>query len=175
MKPGDIVLIHQLRYVGTFLTWNYWSHAFIYVGNNLFIDSNGPRGVGYSTLTSFNKATDFDNYAVLRVKGNPDIPKVIAFVEDKIGYPYDYASLFRARKQINASKGEFGYGYTCTELIWAAYLSEANINLDNNGRGWITTWEIYCNKNVEILYVQHPEDVVLRGFQLIYTILTSYI
>jgi len=173
MLPGDIILIRQPRYVGTFLGLTYWTHTYIYIGNNQLIDSNGPNGVSYSTVDDFRDYPDYNNYVILRVKENPDLTGVFAFLEDKIGYPYDYSSIFFPKKEINASKGEFGYGYTCTELIWAAYMGGAKINLDNNNRGWITPWELYNSKHLEVIYTQHPDDVHLNWLEIIFNFITS--
>ena len=173
LKPGDILMIHEPRYDDTILGLCYWSHCLIFVGNDEFIDATGRFGVRSSPVEKVKNRDNFDNYAILRVKGNYDVTKVIDFVEDKIGYPYDFRYLLSPKKQINASKGEEGYGYTCTELIWAAYKATVDINIDSNGRGWITPWEMYTNKNIEVLYVQNPAAVVLKGIKLLFVLLTS--
>lgn len=173
--PGDIVLIREPRYDGSIFALSYWSHCLIYVGNDEFIDATGWRGVSRSSVEKFKNRTDIDNYAILRVKGNYDVKKVIDFVEDKISYPYDFRAWFFPAKQLNPQKEEEGYGYTCTELIWAAYKSAVGIDIDSNGRGWITLWEMYTNKNIDVIYVQYPKEVVLKGFQLIFNFLTCYV
>jgi uncharacterized protein YycO len=173
LKPGDILMIHEPRYDRTILGISYWTHCLIFVNNDEFIDATGRYGVRISTLEKVKNRDNFDNYAILRVKGNYDVTKVIDFVEDKIGYPYDFRGWYFPDKQINPQKGEKGYGYTCTELIWAAYKATVDINIDSNGRGWITPWEMYTNKNIDVLYVQNPAAVVLKGVKLLFVLLTS--
>jgi len=175
LETGDILLIYEPRYEKGILTLSYWSHCLLYVGNDEFIDATGRLGVSRSPVEKTKARTDVDNFAILSVKGDYDVSKVVSFVEDKIGYPYDFRALMSPQKQINASKSEYGYGYTCTELIWAAYLDGVNINLDSNNRGWMTLWEMYTNKNVEVKYVQKPEKVVLKGFEIIFNLFTCYI
>ena len=157
-------MVRRSIYNGTI--WNswYWSHCFLYIGSNTFINAcgNGTMCVSASKLWD----GDIYNYVILRVKGNPNISGVIDFALDKLGTPFDYTSLFLLTKQLDPSPNHYGYGYYCSEFIWASYLGGANIDLDPNGKGCITIWEIYTSDKVEKLYVDKPDDVGLRGLSL---------
>jgi len=160
-KPGDILLIHIPDYDGTIWNIAYWSHSYLYLGSDIFINACG-KGVMCTNSSKLwgVSAYSITNYAQLRVNGNFDVNKVINFTKSKIGLPFDYLSLFLITKQVNPTKGDFGYGYYCSELPWAAYIYGANINLDSNRIGWVTPWNLYVSKHVTKIYVYDPNIII---------------
>jgi len=159
MKPGDIIQIHI---PGKWFPWNmyYWSHTLMYVGDNNLVHSGV---VQENIYTYFDKHTDIDNFTVLRVKGVTagTLTKVVVWTKAQIGKPFDMWSLYRLTKQIDPPSDHPGYGFYCTELIWAAYFSQANIDLDKNHIGWINPMEIYMNTQVSLVYIKDKWAVPL--------------
>jgi len=158
-EPGDILFFHDSRFDGTIWNLFYWTHCCMYIDLDIFIWAcDTIREDNLSTiLTYFNTS----NWAHLRVNIIFDKDKLIDFAEDCKGQPFDMISLYLMTKQVNPPRWHFGYGYYCTELIWASYLGGVNINLDPNLRGWITPLEIYYNKNIEKIFVENPNEVPL--------------
>jgi len=99
------------------------------------------------------------NWAHLRVNQNFNNSDVIRFAEECIGQPFDMISLYLMTKQVDPPFWHFGYGYYCTELIWASYMVGANIDLDPDHVGWITLLEIYNSNYIDKIYVEDPNRV----------------
>jgi len=159
MKPGDII---QYHHPDKLIPWNmfYWSHTIMYIGNDTIIHASGK--VRTSNIYDFFRCiSDMDNFTVLRVKNvlQDIINKVVDFVKEQIGKPFDMWSLYRFTKQKDPPSDHPGFGYYCTELIWAAYIVRAGIDLDMNNVGWINPMEIYMNRKVKLIYTLDKSDV----------------
>jgi hypothetical protein len=157
LKPGDIL---QIRDPTMDFVWkmDYWCHTMMYIGKNKdgvheLIHSCG-NGVEIIPLRSKLDNENITNWTALRVKGTPDINKVIRFAKSKIDQPFDMWSLYHITKQIEPTEEHFGYGYYCTELVWAAY-KKTGVDIDPNRFGWITDWEVYSSKQIERIYIKH--------------------
>ena len=136
LELGDILLDRSGGWPGTIVP-GYWSHAGMYIGNNKVIESLSDGVVITDISTWFFPTKTY--VGVYRVKGlSPETRQnVVNFALSKENHPYDKRSLlFPPSKQLECNwlliEGPPGCNYYyCSELIWAAYLKAANINLDS--------------------------------------------
>lgn len=150
MKPGDIIQFHKPN-LGI---WNlyYWTHTIMYIGNDMIIQAGHP--VTSQNIYDYFKGKTIDNLAILRAKNISlsTINKVIEFATKQVNKPYDIWSIWRLTKQLDPPQDHPGYGYYCTELVWASYFSQG-IDLDINHFGMINPMEIYMNNKLSLIYV----------------------
>jgi len=164
LQTGDIILIRLNSVVPKFWNLRYWTHSVIYIGDigdgfNV-VESSPLGGVEYSNLDA--NVGHCDNWAILRVFEDPhDADAAIAFAIDKKNQdrPFDFQSLILPRKQIDGLNSSAGFGYYCTELVWASYFSGCGINLDDNNFSWINPLEIYYSNCIILRWTQYPDLV----------------
>ena len=170
LLKGDIVQIHYTCFDNEkFWNYHYWSHTVLYIDNDDYIHSTLHDGVhlsnGMTQILHEIESNPNWNYAILRVTYNQkDIEDVIDFAELRIDERgYDLFSLlippFIGMKQIDGPWWTPNYSYYCTELVWAAYINETGINLDDNNFGWINPLEIYYSSHIIEKYTLHEEDI----------------
>jgi len=124
MEPGDII-------VGGFPRCAYgrFSHAGLYIGENLVVESYGDLGV---TIQPINHYWEYSEIAILRVEADPEIKQqVISYVKNFEGGLF-YPVAFKAGDRI----------WNCTKIIWKAYL-EHGLDLDVNKDFWISPDAFY--------------------------------
>ena len=156
-KKGDIVFFHDSRFDESIWNFFYWTHCIMYDESDLCIWAcEIVKKDNLSTILSY---FEISNWAQLRLNQNINMTPVIQFAERQLGKPFDMLSLFFITKQINPSPYHPGYGYYCTELVWASYLGGIDINIDPNNVGWITPLEIYHNNIFKKIYIEDPSDV----------------
>jgi uncharacterized protein YycO len=166
LQPGDIIQIHCL-YGGI---WNlhYWTHTMLYIGGNMVIHAGGQGGVHYSTIPEAYAAQEaahgpITNKAYLRVKSgiSVDINDVLNFADNKEGQTFDSWSIspLHWEKQYNPSPDHPGYGYYCTELVWASYLSDGLEIEETPDEYTINPLEVYYSGALDVTYCQYPDDV----------------
>ncbi len=171
VQPGDIVLIR----------WNkhdfehsvvYWTHAMLYIGKingvpRVIHAWDVVRNESWSDAMGriYNDKNGVENIAYLRLKNPHDINNIIGFADERVGRPYDYYSQFiQPSKQIDQPSPWPGYKYYCTELVWAAYKSGANEDIeDSPDQNAISGMEIYnCvdwYEPLKRIYVDNPGAV----------------
>ncbi len=143
------------------IVWQGWESQFPFIT----LDTPDDKGVKEVGVSSWIYASHVNNYAILRSNEDQDQDQVISFCRDKIGQPYDYDSLLTAwtnpqltHKQLDAQETEHGYGYYCTELVWAAYNMKCGIDLDPDS-SWVSTMDIYENEYLDVVYLENSESV----------------
>lgn len=164
LHPGDIIQARWDKAEPKCWNMHYWTHTLLYIGDTdagfNVVHSTPSEGVHLGKLSEC--IEDCDNWAILRVFEDPiDGDAVIVFAMDKENdnRPFDYRSLILPRKQINGHWPFVGYGYYCTELVWASYLSGVGIDLDDNGFSWINPLELYYSSCITEKWTEHPELV----------------
>jgi uncharacterized protein YycO len=166
MKPGDIIQYHM---VNIDPIWNvyYWSHTMMYIGNDTVIHTQGAPVQTANIYEYFNGFPNIVNYVVLRPNGlsQSQIDSAINFAKAQIGEPYDMWSILRLTKQLDPPPSHPGFGFYCTELIWASYF-QAGLDLDSNHVGMVNPMEIYMNRRVNIVYILSRWQVWLPWLRL---------
>jgi len=144
LDVGDLLLCRSEK---SWVPGKEWTHVGMYVGNDevveAVVESEYGKGVIISPLSSWSWPKKTYVRALSVVTADPQIRAEAAlFARSKEGQPYDKWSLVFLRKQEN---GERWY---CSELVWAAYRSASNgqIDLDSNicaaCRGAVSPYEI---------------------------------
>ncbi len=124
LEPGDIL-------VGGYPKCSYgrFSHAGIYIGDNLVMESYGDLGV---TTQPINHFWDYSEIALLKVEVSPEIKNnAIDYIKNYEGGLF-YPVAFKPGDRI----------WNCTKIIWKAYL-EQGIDLDENKDIWVTPEAFY--------------------------------
>lgn len=165
LKPGDILQYH----IPNEGLWNlfYWTHTVMYIGDNKVVGAGGPSAPE-DIYYFFGKQQVMDNYTALRLKGitEEQRQKVVQFAIEAAAKPYDFWSIVRITKQLNPPANHPGYGYYCTEMVWANYFINCGVDLDMNHFGQINPMEIYMNRKLELLYVHNRWKVWLPYLRL---------
>lgn len=107
VQPGDVFLRRYNHFFGTYLIPGYWSHAAIYVGDNIMMQMLG-QGINKEDILTFMRA---DEIKILRPK---DETKIQSAIEKTYSY---------------YQKGEqYDYGFMpgdkelyCSELVYTVY------------------------------------------------------
>lgn len=124
IEPGDIIVGGYPR-----CAYGRFSHAGLYIGDNLVLESYGDLGV---TIQPIDHYWEYSEIAILRVETSPEIK------EQVINYARSYeGSLFYP---VAFKSGE--RMWNCTKIIWKAYL-EQGIDLDTEGDFWISPDSFY--------------------------------
>ena len=169
LELGDILLDRSGGWPGTIVP-GYWSHAGMYIGDNKIIEALGD-GVTITDLSTWSYPNK-TYVAVYRVKDiQPEIrQEAVNFSISKEGKPYDLRSIFLPpSKQIECDwcfiEGPPGCNnYYCSELVWAAYLKAANINLDSILWGAAIAPEEIADSPFTEFIGQHFEDCPVKIF-----------
>jgi len=152
MKAGDIIQIHR-EDSGPFWGFFYWEHTLMYIGNDTMIHAGAPVKTA-NIYEYFSNNVKITNYVILRPNGITQAQKdsAVNFVKNQIGKPYELWSLFRFTKQVNPEPDNLGYGYYCTELVWAAYF-QAGLDLEIAQIGLVNPMEIYMSRKLDIIHI----------------------
>lgn len=132
LEPGDII-------VGGYPECSYgrFSHAAIYIGNNLVMESYGDLGV---TIQPLNHFWDYSEIALLQVEAEPEIKnKAIEYIISFKGGLF-YPVAFKPGDRI----------WNCTKIIWKAYY-EQGIDLEGRQDLWTTPDDFYSNSYTTII------------------------
>lgn len=132
LEPGDII-------VGGYPECSYgrFSHAAIYLGDNLVMESYGDLGVTTQPLSHF---WDYSEIALLRVEANPELKnKVIEYVGGFTGGLF-YPVAFKPGERI----------WNCTKIIWKAYY-EQGIDLEGREDLWTTPDDFYNSSYTRVI------------------------
>jgi len=160
LEPGDIILTsHKHLLMNVFMPGDF-SHAMLFYGyvdgEPYVVHATRPE-VRFERLTREIFEQRHCPYAFLRVKGvAPEVRlEVVEWARSKVGLPYDRNHM---DKQVE------GGSYYCSELVWAAYMAVAGVDIDANpGLGlfpftWnsVTPQEIYDDDDTEVLWEYYP-------------------
>ena len=126
-KIGDIILSHQIdsdahKWI-SLLTGSYWSHASLYLGNDVMIEATRD-GVHLSSLSGELNKCDFK---VLRcnVLSTKQKEELITISQRYINYDYDFGSMIFKWKHNFSPKAKYGkkpkQQINCCKLIVDCY------------------------------------------------------
>lgn len=124
IEPGDIL-------VGGYPKCAYgrFSHAGVYMGDNLVLESYGDLGVTIQPLSHY---WDYSEIALLKVDASSEVKaQVIKYMQDHEGGLF-YPVAFKPGDRI----------WNCSKIVWKAYL-EQGIDLDESGDLWISPDSFY--------------------------------
>lgn len=120
LEPGDIILGHNPA-----TSWGYWTHASLYVGDGLVVETLLRRGVHLQPVTRFTYA--YQGAAILRPKAPPTVKaRAVAIARAQLGKPYNLLS-----------GRDVDRWFYCVRLAWYAY-QQAGLDLDPAGGFWVT-------------------------------------
>jgi PKD repeat protein len=159
LEEGDLLLCRSPK------SWvpGFWTHCGIYIGDNQVVEALGFKGVVKNPLSDWS----FPNkkcVTALRVETDPNTRKKAAnFAISREGRPFDLWSIFYLQKQRGggALLSEVWY---CSELVWAAYLSASNDQIDLDSNTWticggaVTSTEIHSSEYTKTLG-EHMEEI----------------
>jgi len=160
LKNGDLLLC---RSEGS-LVPGFWTHVGIYhQPSNMVVEARAHP----DWVVSFYPLSDwfFDEITcaeVLRVvTDQPTRDAAVSFAKGKVGHAYDLYSIFTNQKQDGEDVSILGLDimWYCSELVWAAYLSASNgqINLDPDNHT-VSPDEINNSNHTEFRGA-HMEDI----------------
>ena len=122
LEVGDLLLCRSEK---SWVPGEEWTHVGMYVGDDEVVEAVGGNGVIRSSLSSWSWPNKTYVRALSVATADPQIrEKAVQFAKSKVGQPYDYWSLVFLKKQ------EGGERWYCSELVWAAYLSASNDQID---------------------------------------------
>ena len=157
VRPGDIVFMEINNY---YYKIPGWDHCGIYVGNNEFIHAGSYLNCVAKHNLAFFESLDIQIvYGKVITSNDTQRINAIDFAEGQIGKPYNSQDL-----KDQSFDSEDWY---CSELVWAAYLSQG-IDLDRNGWNfpyYVTTLEICWDDDVE-MYTDSELNNWYPGFYL---------
>lgn len=151
LEPGDIIFMRSNLFSG-FIP-GYWSHSTIFVGFEddipYVVEAKSWYVVSRIPLSESSKRKL--HVMVGKYKGDVELRKKAAeWAETKVGNPFDY---YYPLKQ------EEGESYYCSEIIWAAYLSQG-VDLDINPGftikyAWsVAPQEMFDNEDIELFNLE---------------------
>lgn len=157
--PGDILVGRcALSPVPSLNPIDAWTHACLYIGNNLIVVAGNPlSGVIVGPLSSW-MYPDMTWVSYLRVVSADDEirRKAVDFALSKQGQPYDL-NWFSSHRE--------GESWYCSELVWAAYFnaSDGRINLARSPDVFgVSPDEIYASGHTEVIgghYEKKPDTI----------------
>lgn len=119
LEPGDIVLGHN---PGS--SWGHWTHAALYVGDGLVVDTLLRHGVYLDRVERF--AYAYQASGVLKVQLPPAVKqRAVDEAMAVLGRPFNLLS----------GRHQDGWFY-CTQVVWYAY-QRAGVDLDPAGGYWV--------------------------------------
>lgn len=126
LEMGDLLFVRPKDWKGRFiqrLSKGIYSHVGIYAGDQLVIDAESQRKVGYRPLSDFK-----GRYDVFRSKkklSNEQKEAILAYLHAQMGSHYDYIDLiilfFKLVFQFKLPLPESSKRMICTELACKAY------------------------------------------------------
>ena len=132
LEPGDLILGAYDN--GAF---GYFSHAGIYAGNNLVLESYLDYGVTEHHVSSFHK---FNDVCLLRVNADPDTKKAAV----------EYVQQMKGRLFYPVSFKPGDLFFNCTKIMWKAYKLQG-IDLAVKDDLWIIPDAFYHSPFVTII------------------------
>lgn len=131
LEPGDLVLGGN-----TGSSWGHWTHAALYIGDGMVMDTFLQTGVSPRSVTAYN---DYYSHAgALRV----NLPK-----EVKEAAVADAKALQGKPFYLLAPRGSDTLFY-CTKVVWYAY-HQQGYDLDPDGAYWVVPDRILSSDLVE--------------------------
>lgn len=124
IEKGDILVGGYPR-----CAYGRFSHAGVYMGDNLVLESYGDLGVTIQPIEHYH---EYSEIAILRVEATQETKEeVISYIKKHEGGLF-YAVAFKPGDRI----------WNCSKIIWKAYL-EQGIDLDSSGDIWISPDAFY--------------------------------
>ena len=167
LKNGDLILCRS--YKSIIPNVDFWTHIGIYVEQSNQIVEALERGVVATPLAEWSwvgkNGRNETCVRALRVKTDDSTrDKAVNFALAQIGKSYDFGSLFINKKQ-EAGECSLCKKWYCSELVWAAYLSASNgqINLDQDEKGLVSPDDINKDNDVEMIG-EHKEAIPQRVY-----------
>jgi len=162
LKNGDLLLSRCRKNPLGALGILFWTHVGIYhQPSNMVVEARAnPDWVVASYPLSDWFYDEKTCVEVLRVKTDQPIrDAAVVFAKSKINHKYDFYSPFANLKQDGDDLTLPGVAWYCSELVWAAYLSASNgqINLDPDNHA-VSPDEIN-NSNHTIFHGAHMEEI----------------
>ena len=192
LQPGDILLIEgnlRISIAIKYLTQSTWSHAALYVGDNLGSkDASGePLSLIEAELTQGVIAVPLSKYAKFNTRicrpvnlREADRQKVVDFVIQRIGFQYDFKNVFdllrylfptppvpiRWRRRMLALGSGDPTRAICSTLIAQAYQNVLYPILPERKRVKATGKNYGTYSQKEILHIRHHSLFTPRDFDL---------
>jgi len=133
LEPGDIVLGGW-----TNCAYGRYSHAGLYIGNNMVIEGYVDYGLSVQELSHY---LEYAQLCLLRVEASPEIKeKAVAYAIAHQGEMF-YPVAFKQGKRY----------WNCTKIIWEAYQVQG-INLDEIDDLWIAPESFGDSSEIKKLY-----------------------
>jgi uncharacterized protein YycO len=133
LEPGDIVLGGWPN-----CAYGRFSHAGIYVGNNMVLEGYVDYGLSLQDLSHY---LNYSELCLLRVEASREIKdQAVAYALAHQGQMF-YPVAFKQGERY----------WNCTKIIWQAY-NRQGINLDSINDLWIAPESFSASPNVKILY-----------------------
>lgn len=119
LEPGDIILGHN---PGN--SWGYWTHAALYVGDGMVVDTLLRYGVHLERVDRFAHA--YQRAGVLKISATPaEKAQAVRVARSLLGHPFNLLS----------GRHQAGWTY-CTKVAWYAY-DQAGVDIDPGGGNWV--------------------------------------
>jgi len=107
LRPGDVLVRNYKHYLGSMVTPGYWSHAAIYIGNDIVAHMLGD-GVTEEDILVFMRC---DDVAILRCPNKKlverAIKRALVILEEGMEYDFDF--------------NNYNDKFTCTEFVEHCY------------------------------------------------------
>jgi uncharacterized protein YycO len=133
LEPGDIVLGGWPN-----CAYGRFSHAGIYVGNNMVLEGYVDYGLSLQDLSHY---LNYSELCLLRVEASREIKdQAVAYALAHQGQMF-YPVAFKQGERY----------WNCTKIIWQAY-NRQGINLDSINDLWIAPESFSASPSVKILY-----------------------
>lgn len=133
LEPGDLVLGGN-----TGSSWGHWTHAALYLGDGMVMDTFLQTGVAPRPVTAYNEY--YSHAGALRVKLPREVKeKAVARARSLQGKPF----------YLLAPRGSTSLFY-CTKVVWFVY-KELGYDLDPAGPYWVVPDRIARSPLVEHL------------------------
>jgi len=131
LEPGDLVLGGN-----TGSSWGHWTHAALYIGNGMVMDTFLQTGVSPRSVTAYN---DYYSHAgALRVNLPTEVKEAaVAHAKALQGKPF----------YLLAPRGSDTLFY-CTKVVWYVY-NQLGYDLDPEGAYWVVPDRILHSDLVE--------------------------
>lgn len=145
LKKGDLVLVGDLKKIGSMIIDAPITHATIYIGHRTLIHAI-RYGVQYVSLHKI--FCDYDTMLILRLKksSKKTIKTMIAYAKKQIGKPYSF--------DFKMSKGTFYCSTLIHYILKAAGLNPKNFETSNY-------------KSLLKPHSLHPMNFISKGFEIV--------
>lgn len=132
LEPGDLVLGGYPE-----CAYGRFSHAAIYLGNDLVAEAYAEVGVLVSPVQHFNS---YSQVCLLKVNADQDVKKrAVQYVMNEKGALF-YPIAFKPNERI----------WNCTKIMWKAYANQG-VDLDTSNDIWITPDSFYKSHRVTVI------------------------